>query len=86
MDFFTVPTVRFSVLYVYFVLSHDRRQILHFNVTEHGEAGDGGPGGQGGGGGGQCSGGRAGAPGPAGPQGDPGNSLENDRPGVISNF
>ena len=35
MDFFTVPTLRFSVLYVFFVLSHDRRQILHFNVTKH---------------------------------------------------
>jgi transposase InsO family protein len=35
MDFFTVPTVRFSVLYCFFVISHDRRQILHFNVTKH---------------------------------------------------
>jgi transposase InsO family protein len=35
MDFFTVPTLRFSVLYVLFVISHDRRQILHFNVTKH---------------------------------------------------
>ena len=35
MDFFTVPTLRFSVLYVFFVISHDRRQILHFNVTKH---------------------------------------------------
>jgi hypothetical protein len=35
MDFFTVPTLRFSVLYGFFVISHDRRQILHFNVTEH---------------------------------------------------
>ena len=35
MDFFTVPTVRFSVLYCFFVISHDRRQILLFNVTKH---------------------------------------------------
>jgi hypothetical protein len=34
MDFFTVPTLRFSVLYVLFVIRHDRRQILHFNVTK----------------------------------------------------
>ncbi len=35
MDFFTVPTITFSVLYGFFVISHDRRQILHFNVTRH---------------------------------------------------
>src|SRR6266853_131562 len=35
MDFFTVPTVRFSVLYCFFVINHDRRRILHFNVTKH---------------------------------------------------
>jgi hypothetical protein len=35
MDFFTVPTLGFSVLYGFFVLSHDRRQILHVNVTKH---------------------------------------------------
>lgn len=35
MDFFTVPTVRFRVLYCLFILSHDRRQILHLNVTRH---------------------------------------------------
>src|SRR5579864_3480888 len=28
MDFFTVPTLRFSMLYGFFVISHDRRQIL----------------------------------------------------------
>ncbi len=32
-DFFTVPTVTFRVLYVFIVLRHDRRQIVHFNVT-----------------------------------------------------
>jgi transposase InsO family protein len=35
MDFFTVPTIRFQVLYVFLVLAHDRRRILHFNVTAH---------------------------------------------------
>ena len=32
-DFFAVPTVTFRVLYVFIVLRHDRRQIVHFNVT-----------------------------------------------------
>jgi transposase InsO family protein len=35
MDFFTVPTLTFSVLYCFFVIAHDRRRILHFNVTRH---------------------------------------------------
>ena len=35
MDFFTIPTARFRVLYVFIVLSHDRRKVVHFNVTEH---------------------------------------------------
>jgi len=35
MDFCTVPTLRFSVLYGFFVIRHDRRQILHVNVTKH---------------------------------------------------
>src|SRR6202171_6263474 len=35
MDFFTVPTIRFQVLYVVLVLSHDRRRVVHFNVTAH---------------------------------------------------
>jgi putative transposase len=35
IDFFTVPTIGFSVLYCFFVISHDRRRILHFNVTKH---------------------------------------------------
>jgi hypothetical protein len=33
VDFFTVPTIRFHILYVFLVLAHDRRRILHFNVT-----------------------------------------------------
>ncbi len=32
-DFFTVPTVAFRVLYVFIVLCHERRQIVHFNIT-----------------------------------------------------
>jgi transposase InsO family protein len=35
IDFFTVPTIRFQVLYVFLVLAHNRRRILHFNVTAH---------------------------------------------------
>jgi hypothetical protein len=35
VDFFVVPTVRFKVLFVFLVLAHDRRRIVHFNVTEH---------------------------------------------------
>ena len=34
-DFFTVPTATFRVLYCFVVLSHDRRRVIHFNVTEH---------------------------------------------------
>jgi transposase InsO family protein len=33
MDFFTVSTLTFGVLYCFFVISHDRRKILRFNVT-----------------------------------------------------
>ena len=35
MDFFTVPTVAGRVLFVLLVLSHERRRVVHFNVTEH---------------------------------------------------
>jgi putative transposase len=35
VDFFTVPTISFHILYVFIVLSHNRRRILHFNVTAH---------------------------------------------------
>ena len=35
MDFFTVPTLTFVILYCFFVISHDRRRILHFNVTRN---------------------------------------------------
>jgi putative transposase len=35
IDFFTVPTARWRVLFVLVVLAHHRRRVLHFNVTEH---------------------------------------------------
>ena len=35
MDFFTVPTLTFGVLHCFFVIAHDRRRILHSNVTRH---------------------------------------------------
>jgi putative transposase len=35
MDFFAVPTITFGMIYCFFVISHDRRHILHFNVTKH---------------------------------------------------
>ena len=34
-DFFTVPTVTFRTLYVFFIIAHDRRRIVHWNVTAH---------------------------------------------------
>ena len=33
MDFFVGPTVGFRLLYVWFVIDHGRRRIIHFNVT-----------------------------------------------------
>ena len=35
MDLFTVTSVTFRVLYCFFIIDHDRRRILHFNVTRH---------------------------------------------------
>jgi transposase InsO family protein len=35
VDFFTVPTIWFQMLYVFLVLAHDRRRIIHFAVTAH---------------------------------------------------
>jgi len=35
IDFLTVPTATFHVLYVFLVLSHDRRRVVHWNVTSH---------------------------------------------------
>ena len=33
LDFFTVPTITFRLLYCLFVIDHSRRRILHFNAT-----------------------------------------------------
>jgi len=35
IDFFTVPTATFRVMYVFLVIRHDRREIVHFNVTQN---------------------------------------------------
>ena len=35
MDFFTVPTLTFGVLYCFFLIAHDRRRILQCQVTGH---------------------------------------------------
>jgi putative transposase len=34
-DFFVVPTVFFDLLFVFVILSHDRRRLIHFAITEH---------------------------------------------------
>jgi len=35
LDFFVVPTVTHKVLYVLLILAHERRRVVHFNITEH---------------------------------------------------
>jgi transposase InsO family protein len=35
LDFFTVPTATFKLLYCFFVIEHGRRKILHFNITSY---------------------------------------------------
>src|SRR5256712_6107321 len=35
LDLFTVPTATFRVLFVLVILTHSRRRLVHFNVTEH---------------------------------------------------
>ena len=35
VDFFTVPTIGLRVLFVFLVIEHRRREVLHFNVTDH---------------------------------------------------
>jgi transposase InsO family protein len=35
MDFFVVPTATFGLLYAFVILRHDRRRIVHCNVTSH---------------------------------------------------
>jgi len=34
-DFFVVPTITFRLLFVFIVLHHERRRIVHFGVTAH---------------------------------------------------
>jgi putative transposase len=34
VDFFTVPTATFKVLFVFVILAHERRRVVHFNVTD----------------------------------------------------
>ena len=35
IDYFTLPTITMRVLFVFIVLEHGRRKVLHFNATEH---------------------------------------------------
>jgi hypothetical protein len=35
VDFFTVPTLKLRTLHVFVILAHDRRRVLHVNVTGH---------------------------------------------------
>jgi putative transposase len=35
LDCFTVPTVTFRVLFVLVILAHERRRVVHFDITEH---------------------------------------------------
>jgi putative transposase len=35
MDFFTAPTITFGAFHCFFVIAHDRRRILHVDVTRH---------------------------------------------------
>jgi putative transposase len=35
IDFFTAPTATFRNLYCFIILLHERRQVVHFNITEH---------------------------------------------------
>jgi len=35
IDFFTMPTATFRILFTFVVLCHDRRRVVHFNVTAH---------------------------------------------------
>jgi putative transposase len=35
VDFFVVPTIDFKLLFVFLILAHERRRVIHFNVTQH---------------------------------------------------
>ena len=34
IDFFVVPAITFRLLYVMIVITHERRKVIHFNITE----------------------------------------------------
>jgi hypothetical protein len=34
MDFLVVPTVTARLLYVLIVMTHERRKVVHFNISE----------------------------------------------------
>ena len=34
IDFFAVPTLAFRLLFVFIILRHDRRELVHLNVTD----------------------------------------------------
>jgi putative transposase len=34
VDFLTIPTLTFQILYVFIVLSHHRRRVLHFHIVD----------------------------------------------------
>lgn len=38
VDFFTIPTATFRVMYVFVILHHERRAVVHFNLTDHATA------------------------------------------------
>ena len=35
LDFFSVPTINFKILHVLIIIEHQRRKVIHFNITEH---------------------------------------------------
>ena len=35
MGFFIVPTIKFNILYAFFIIDHKRRIIRHFSITNH---------------------------------------------------
>lgn len=35
IDFFVVPTLTFRLLYVFIIVSHERRELVYFGVTQH---------------------------------------------------
>jgi hypothetical protein len=35
VDFLVVPTIKFKLLFAFIVMAHDRRKVIHFNVTRH---------------------------------------------------